>query len=277
MKKIFIIIVHFGDPKETNNCIESLYKSDNKFEKVIIVDNNQNYKISSKLKHKKEIKIILNSRNLGFAKGANIGIKNALKEKADYILLLNNDAIVSLDIVSELTNFLSINNSAGIVAPSIRFKKEGKMIYDLGGKINKIFGRTTHVEVVKINSRKEKEVDYVSGCAMFIRSSIIEKIGVFDPNFFLYYEDVDFCLRAKRAGFKIFVLPSVYINHSLSKSVGKNSVNAFYNQTKSALIFGKKYFSDRIVLNRIFILTQSLLILLKNPRKIGFIKAFRYI
>lgn len=275
--KTSIVIVHFADPLVTNQCIESIYNARLDFDQIIVVDNNQNFFLSNKLKLKKEILLIVNKKNLGFAAGVNVGIKKALSKKSEYIMLLNNDTKVNSNFTKDLINFLQRNKDAGIIAPVIKFKKDGKVTFDLGGKINKFFGRTTHDEKNIVTNKIPKAVDYVSGCAMLIKAEVFEKIDLFDQAFFLYYEDVDFCLRARARGFLSYILPSVYIEHVLSKSVGKNSNIALYNQTKSAFIFGKKHFKSKIVFNRIFIIAQSILILVKNPKRIGFLSAFKYI
>src|SRR3989344_4898538 len=241
MKRIFIVVLHYGDSNLTLNCIKSILRN-------------------------KKLKIINNKENLGYAGGMNIGIRYALSKGADYVLLLNNDVFFEKEIISNLVNFFEKNKNAGIVAPAIKFIKKKKKKKNFGGKDNKIFGRTSHNEAENINEKNIKLTDYVSGCCMLIKKEVFQKIGLFDEKFFLYYEDVDFCLRAKKAGFKTFVLPSVSIYHKLSESVGKNSSTAVYNQTKSALIFAKKNSGLKRFLNLGFILFQSFLFLLKNPK-----------
>lgn len=270
--KIFIIILHFGDPKVTSDCIKSIISNRLSFEKIIVVDNGGNFEPS----FENNLKVFKNRKNLGFAAGVNIGIKYALLKKADYILLLNNDTIVEEDFLSKLIA-KSLKENIGILAPAIKFHKSGKVVYDLGGKLNVLFGRTTHNEVDKLDGNKLQVVDYVSGCCMLIKRQVLEKVGFFDERFFLYYEDVDFCLRAKKAGFKTYVLPSVSVYHKLSKSVGGVSNIAVYNQTKSALLFGKKYFGSFRLPNLLFIFSQSIYIFLKNPKvgKAAFLAIYR--
>lgn len=273
--KIFIIVLHFGDPKITLNCIKSIFASKLDFAELVVVDNNQNF---DALNFKSRIGILRNKKNLGFAGGVNVGIKHALARGADYVLLLNNDTIVRQNFLNTLVKFGEQFENAGILGPAIKFRKDGKFVYDVGGKLNRIFGRTTHEEVYKILSKKPRIADYISGCTMLIKKDVFEKAGLFDDRFFLYYEDVDFCIRAKSKGFLTYVLPEVSIEHELSKSVGKDSAAAVYNQTKSALQFGKKHFSKTVIFNRFFIIAQSIYIFMKNP-KIGVhaILAFRYL
>ncbi|MBI2195745.1 MAG: glycosyltransferase family 2 protein [Candidatus Levybacteria bacterium] len=272
---IFIIVLHFGDKLVTLDCVKSIVKAKLNFDRLIIVDNSQNFDAG---RFKGKIEVLRTKKNLGFAGGVNVGIKHALSKDADYILLLNNDAIAKQDFLSALIKFGNQFENAGIIGPAIKFKRDGKIIYDLGGKINKLFGRTTHNETSKISNKKPRQVDYTSGCAMLVKKDVFDKIGLFDERFFLYYEDVDFCIRAKNKGYLTYVLPQVSIGHSLSKTVGKDSAVAIYNQTKSALQFGKKHISGTFWLNRIFVIAQSFYILVKNP-KAGFhaLLAFKYL
>lgn len=186
MKKLSVVIVSFQAEKDLAACLESLQKvklSGDWQKEVLVIDNNL--------------------ENRGFSAGCNLGIKQALKHQADAVLLLNQDTVVKKDFLVPL-----LANSSNIVAPVIKFKRRGKWIYDYGGKINWWLGRTKHIEKFSI-------VDYVSGCAMLIRRPVLEKIGPLDERYFLYFEDVDFCLRARKAGFKISVEPKSQIIHHL--------------------------------------------------------------
>lgn len=271
--KIFIVILHFGSVEVTNKCLHSIFKNKLSFERLIVVDNGGNFETKNK-----NIVVIKNKKNLGFAGGVNVGIRYAISQKADYVLLLNNDTFVNEDFLKPLVDFSAVSKDAGIIGPAIKFKKDNRKVYDIGGKVSRVFGRTTHEEVRKVLNRKPAQVDYVSGCAMLIKKNVFEKVGLFDERFFLYYEDVDFCIRAKNKGFLTFVIPEVFIEHELSKTVGKVSSLAVYHQTKSGLQFGKKHFAKSLFLNRVFILSQSLYIFFKSPKVgISAIGAFKYL
>ncbi len=271
--KVFIVVLHFGSIDATNDCLHSFFKSRLSFENLIVVDNDGNFEVTDK-----RITVIKTKKNLGFAGGVNVGIKYALSKKADYVLLLNNDTIVKQNFLKALVEFSEHFENVGIVGPAIKFKRDDKFVYDIGGKLNKIFGRTTHKEVSKLANKKPRQVDYISGCAMLIKKEVFEKIGLFDEQFFLYYEDVDFCIRAKDKRFLTYVLPEVSVEHELSQSVGKVSSLAVYNQTKSALLFGRKYFKSTFFLNRVFIIAQSIYIFMKSPRVgISAFLAFKYL
>jgi GT2 family glycosyltransferase len=190
--------------KGTENCI-------------YVVDNGSTDGSLTYLKKLKYITLIKSKNNLGFAGGNNLGIKKALADKNDYIFLINNDATCpDPDTIEKL-----IQKNKGISAPIVSFKRGDEVVYDYGGKIDKVFGRNTHYESpFKIENLYPKG-DYYSGVCLLISAKVFNKIGFLDESFFLYYEDVDFCLRAKAAGFKLTLCDSVTINHNLSSSTNK--------------------------------------------------------
>lgn len=264
MKKIFIVILHFGEFGVTRRCVESLFLKDPNFDQIIIV-NNTDRSIAVKdfgIKTKKLI-CIQNPRNLGFAGGVNVGIRYGLAHGASHILLLNNDTVIEKPILLSLVHVFTEYSDCGIAAPAIGYNRGGNMVYDIGGDVNLRFGRTQHMEVDFVGMSVMKAT-YVSGCCMLVSADVFRHTGFFDEQFFLYYEDVDFCLRAAKDGFATYVLPQVSLYHELSSSVGKVSKLAVYHQTRSALLFGKKYVHPR-VMNICFVMAQSILFVLKKP------------
>lgn len=147
-----------------------------------------------------------NKINRGFAKAANLGIKQALEKSADKILLVNPDIKITQNEIKKLAQ-----NKSAIVSPILKFERQGKTILDYGGKVNWLLGRPTH------NESKNGAFDYVSFACVLIDKKVFEKTGLLDENFFMYFEDVDFCLRAKRAGFTIAVDPDVVVEHAISE------------------------------------------------------------
>lgn len=261
---IFIVIVHYGNIQTTVQCINTLQRNEKYLKKVVIVNNTLD---AIKKYIPKDIVVINNKRNVGFAKGVNIGIQYSLQKKADAVCLLNNDTIIQQPFLKKLQHVIRNDPHIGIVGPAIEFEREKKKVFDIGGHINKIFLNTWHTEVSNITSMQSHDADYVSGCCMLIKKEVFEKIGFFDEHFFLYYEDVDFCLRAKEKDFGVVVVSSTVIQHALSAVVGKMSKIAIYSLTKSSIYFGKKYAKHGIVkyLNRLFILYQSFVFFVKSP------------
>ena len=213
--KIFVITVNYNNGAITSECLQSFAKV-NKAEidlSLIVVDNGSTEEASLKLESQtKGVKFIYSKTNLGFAGGNNLGIDFALKNKADYILLINNDATVEdKDFFTQL-----LKTKGDIVSPLVKYRHNGKLTYDYGGQVDWLFGRNTH-----LNQKSSVIPDYYSGVCLLIKSEVLKKTKELDDSFFLYYEDTDFCLRAKKLGFTINMCPSVSIFHHLSVSSNK--------------------------------------------------------
>ncbi len=261
---IDIIIIHYGDLETTKRCLESVEKCKDEYRSVILINNDAAIDLTKALRESKQRTIINAGRNLGFAKAVNVGIKHALNQSADYIVLLNNDASIEKKVLSTLASFLNDSKTAGIAGPVISFRQNGKLLFDYGGNIGSLTGRTTHDNRDSNNDKRPKKADYVSGCCMMVKSEVIEKVGFFDEQFFMYYEDVDYCLRTREAGYDTWVVPEGLIFHELSKSIKKGSDNATYHLIKSGMLFGRKH--RQFIFSKFFIQLQSVQFILKNPR-----------
>ncbi len=236
MKTVAIIIVTYNNEKTISDCLNSLPKS-NKFLKIktFVLDNASKDKTWKILQdHESESFFISKSKkNIGFARGVNKGIRFAQKHfESDYFFLLNPDAKLEENCLRRLVNVAKKNKNVGLLSPIIIDPKT-KLPWFSGAKINWWRMRTEH------NSRKFK-TDYLSGCALLIKKKVIEKIGFFDKQFFLYYEDADFSLRAKRAGFGLKIVSNAICNHT--ESASSDSETKTYHLVKSGLIFFHKHY-----------------------------------
>lgn len=231
--KIAVIILHYGRVELTKHCLENLRSkiADNK---LILVNNSQD-DITSLTKIIKKTILIDNRKNLGFAKGVNQGITKGLKDKEiGAFFLMNNDAYFTHGGFNQLTLVLNKIPSAGIVTPILHHQAG----YDWGGKLNKWTGMVKH----KNWGNKPKTVQpaqHVAGAAMLIRRKLVEKIGLFDERFFLYYEDLDYCLRAYDHLFTVHITPSVEVEHAVS--AGSRSSARTKNQWLSHFRFVNKH------------------------------------
>jgi len=198
MSRVFIIVLHYKNWKDTNECLKSLEKLDYDNCKIIVIDNDKN--------------------NPGFAGGMNIGIKKALKQKADYVLLLNNDVIVSPNFLKELVKAGEKDKKIGILGP-------------IGGKINWLYTKGIHVT---------RNNDYITGACMLVKREVVEKIGLMHEKYFLYYEDVEWCLRARKIGFKCVMVPESKIYHKVSQSTSEESFSYIYYHFRNGLLLAKR-------------------------------------
>ncbi len=252
-KTIYVVIVSYNGGKKIAECLESLKRADVPKDwqiKILVVDNGSTDNTVRNVKRRVTplrsetselrwgqggLQVIENEKNLGFAVGCNIGIKEALANNSQAVILLNQDTIVEKDFLIAL-----LENKADIVAPVIKFRRQGKWRYDFGGKVNFLIGRTTHLTSYFSSVLGASGLDYVSGCAMRIKKQVFEKIGLFDEKFFLYFEDTDFCLRAKKAGFKIVVEPKSIVLHKLTDPQQRDKFQNIH-LIKSNLFFISKH------------------------------------
>ncbi|MBI2617030.1 glycosyltransferase family 2 protein [Candidatus Gottesmanbacteria bacterium] len=243
--KCACIILHYKNIKDTSQCLTSIIQSvgkDDNFQ-IYLVNNSpeQREELDRIIEKKKwkHIQILETGGNVGFAKGVNRGVKEALKTDAQKIALLNNDTIVP-------GNFLDLffHTPSDIVGPVIEFHSNRNMrVYDVGGTIDWKTGRTKHKEVFEKSQIPQKpyHTDFVSGCCMVIPRDVFRKVGLFDERFFFYFEDVDFCVRAKKMGFLVTVDPNIVVYHSLGGSIGRWSDKAIYYNLRGNLRFILKH------------------------------------
>ena len=190
-----------------------------------------------------ELKIIQNNENYGFAEGNNIGIKFALKFiNSDYILLLNNDTVVDKKFLNNLVEVAEIED-CGILGSKTFIYDHPDIIQFAGNKINLWTGECDMLGWSEIDHgiyNTVEESDYISGSCFLIKKETIEKIGFLDKNYFCYWEDADYCIRAKKAGIKSKYSPNSYIWHKVSASTNRISGLDIYLLNRNRIIFMKK-------------------------------------
>lgn len=276
--QVYISILNFNGRDNTIACLRSLEKAfKNGFDlKVLVIDNASKEKLNLPTFSKLDIKIIVNKENLGFSGGHNVGIKYAIEDGADYILILNNDTEVRKDLIWELLR--SSKEGVGIVAPKIyfypgfefhkdRYKKEekGRVFWYAGGEMDwgNVIGHHRGVDEVD-NGQYDfpQPTDFASGCCMLIRREVFEKVGFFDERYFLYYEDNDLSQKAKRSNFKIMYNPKAILWHKNAGSAGgSGSSLQDYYITRNRLIFGMRFAPLR---SKLSLIRESLNLLLKG-------------
>ena len=225
---IAVILVNWKKYNLTSKCIDSLNKSNYKNFKIILVDNEYSEKSSIELKNQhKDIVVFKEKNNLGFAGGNNIGIRYALENDYDYIMLLNNDTEVKENFILPLVERIEKDHFLGAVQPLILNFSNKSIIWNAGGKLNKFLGLTsTRLNNNKLNSSIvfDDYTDWISGCCILIKSEILTKVGLLDEKFFNYYEDVDWSLRMKNLGYDLgFVKESIIYHHGSSSSKNKKN------------------------------------------------------
>lgn len=262
MPRISAVIIHYKNISDTEDCLKSLLKSaaadKSKLNIVVVANSDLNITDLSVGNAKNLIKIINPGVNSGFARGNNIGISQALESDCEYILLLNNDAIVPEKFMNNLTGFIGKNSDWSILSPKIYFapgceyhgeryqdKDRGKVIWYAGGILDRANIYASHRGVDEIDRGqydKLSNTDFATGCCMLIKREVVDKIGLFDPKYYLYYEDVDYSVRAVNRGLRVIYSPNFFLWHKNAASSQKpGSPLHVYYQTRNRLYFGFKY------------------------------------
>lgn len=295
--KIFVIILNWNNKDLTLECLQSLQKikvppKSQMF--LLVVDNGSTdesvreiQKLKSKMESdKSKFKIILieNKKNLGYAEGNNVGMRYALGKRADYLLVVNNDIKVDENFLVQLIEVAEKEKKTGLFSPKIffasgyefhkkRYQKEerGKVIWYAGGMIdwdNILSSHRGVDEVDKSQYDSGVETDYASGSCMLIKREVLEKIGLLDKKFFMYWEDADLSQRAKRVGWRVLYVPQAKIWHKVAASSAIGSSLNDYYLTRNRLLFGLRYARLR---TRFALFRDSIKILLKGRvwEKIG--------
>jgi GT2 family glycosyltransferase len=222
---VVTVIPNWNLKKDLGECLDSLQNQTYSPLQVVVVDNGSSDGSPEFIERNyPEIKCIALPENRGYAGALNEGIKLALDENAEYILALNNDTIANPDAVNQLVSLLEGCPEIGIASPKVLYYDRPKRIYRLGdrrysllpmplGFGNKWYDHPRYSGVM--------DFDYVSGCAMLIRARLFRQIGLFDPGYFMYYEDSDFCRRARDNGHRIVCVCDAIIYHKASLSARK--------------------------------------------------------
>ncbi len=241
MKLVSIITVNFNQPEVTEALLNSIALTNSYPNiEIIVVDN------GSKINHIPEwetkytkAKFIRSEKNLGFAGGNNLGIHCA---KGEYIFFVNNDTEFTNGLVQKLVDVLDALPNVGIVSPKIRYFSHPNILQYMGYTEMNYYTASNHcVGQFEVDNGQYDhltgETGYAHGAAMMIRKECIEKAGIMPENFFLYYEELDWCDSIKRAGYKAWLVADALIYHKDSISVGKGSALKEFFMNRNRILF----------------------------------------
>lgn len=244
MKLVSIITVNFNQHLVTEALLESVI-GENLYENIelIVVDNGSRYNPvpAWELKYP-QFRFIRSDVNLGFAGGNNLAIRMA---GGAYVFLVNNDTVVTADLVPKLVRVLDSEEKAGAVSPLIHYYDQPKTIQYAGYTPVSFFtGRNSCIGQFETDTGQydgaPRETAYAHGAAMMVRREVLENVGLMDERYFLYYEELDWCERIRRAGYRILVEPSALIYHKESISVGKATGLKEFFMHRNRILFVRK-------------------------------------
>lgn len=242
-----IIVLTWNQRDLTLDCLASLVQMTYPTERLllIVVDNGSADGTAQAIRERyPDVVVLENGDNLGFAEGNNVGIRYAMEHGVDYVMLLNNDTVVDSEMLSRLIAVGEATPSAGIVTPKIYYYDEPERIWCAGASIDWHNGGSRRLQAEQIDQKQEPEpyyVDFASGCAICLKRAVIEKIGLLDARFFIYYEETDWCIRAKNASWPTLYVPTASLWHKVSAAMGTTSPATDYYMNRNVLLFLAKH------------------------------------
>lgn len=275
--KIYAVILNWNGYNDTVECIKSLcqVKPISQTLQIIVLDNGSENDEGKKLKAMfPEIHLIQEDKNTGFCAGNNIAIRYCLMQKdCQYILLINNDVVVERDFLIYLIRYLDIHANS-VVSPKINCYLRPHIIQTLGGRIflggAKNIGKNKKSECFSQISHP----DFLSGTCFMARREIVERVGFFNEKYFAYFEDADWCLRARKLGYELTVIPDSIIYHRHSQSTKKTFFKIFLISRNSVYFARKNFYGARkytFIINSLFLNIIFGIIKYKNPRALKFV------
>jgi GT2 family glycosyltransferase len=238
--RVLIVVLCYNGVELTLACLESLRRVEYETFDVMIVDNASVDGTPAIVQERfPEIGMIETGANLGFAAGNNVGLRYALDQQYDYTLLLNNDTEVAPDFLATLIQAAESDVTIGVVGPTIYYDERPDLIWSAGGSIDWRHG-TSAMRGIGARDRGQyvtSDVDFVSGCALLCKRVALERAGLLDERFFMYYEETEWCVRTKRAGFRILHVPDAHIWHKIPLDARADQPYVAYYMTRNRLLF----------------------------------------
>lgn len=244
--RVTAIVVNYARPLDTYKCVSALLRSRHIDVDVIVIDNGSHPPLDMTTDFARHIHVVHLPQNRGFSGGYNYGLRLALQEGAERIFVVNNDAVVDPDALFELTN--ALGSTDGVITPRIYYAGDASRIWSDGfmahpWTMEMYGGRRGELDTGAWP--ESRRVDYVLGCAFLVTRGVLEKVGLFDERFFAYYEDLDFSLRVRAAGFPALVKPTAKVWHSVSATSGWGTPRRQYLMAFGSIVFLIKHAGRR--------------------------------
>lgn len=254
-----VILVNYNGWQDTITCLTSIKRSKDT-PHIIVVDNGStNESILELAKAFPDLDLIQTKKNLGFAGGNNVGITKALKMGAQVVHILNNDTEVDPNLFFRSYRYVAGKNR--LAGAKIYYAKgyeyhdeqkgKGNILWYAGGYMDWQIGLGRHIGVDEVDQAqydKTRAVDFVTGCYMAIPRAVFKKIGLFNESLFLYLEDSELCLHAKKMGIEVMYNPNLILYHRNSSSTGVGSPIVDYYLTRNRFALARRYGSLRLQL-----------------------------
>ena len=241
---VYTIILNYNNYADTVETIESVLSLRYTSNFILLIENSSDKKIIQKIRITyPNLAIIENKKNLGYAGGNNIGIQAAVASGAEYIFLLNNDVILEKDVLEKCVSAMEKSPGCGACQPVIVASQNKGIIWSAGTQL--FFGYPRlFLKGTKLQKNGIKTAPFgLVGCAILFRRTALQKTGLFDEALFLFHEETDWCIRAKKMDFSLLIISNAIVCHKISTTIGMFSKIYLYYVGRNWLLVGKKNFS----------------------------------
>ncbi len=245
---VTIVILNWNREADTLECLESLARISYPSFSVIVVDNGSTDgspdAIEKWSRDNLAVTLIRNAENRGFVRGSNQGMHHALSKDADYVFLLNNDTVVEPDVLTLLVATAERSDDTGMAGPKI-YKYGEERVFDSAGT------RTIswlaqgfllgHGEEDRGQFDSSTEMPYITGTALLVKRAVLEQAGLMDEDYFCYFDDFDWALKVREAGYRLLLEPKAVVHHKGSRTAGFNSPFYMHHMMRSRILFARKH------------------------------------
>ena len=245
---VAVVVLNWNGNDDTMTCVESLAGLDYPRLEIIVVDNGS--RVSPRVEIERrwpDVHVIENPRNLGYAGGNNAGIRHALDRGADFVWVLNNDAVVEPDTLAPLVECALEHPRAAAVGGRV-FREDGKTLWMTWGEVTWLQSLIRLVGRDRLDEeryRTTRQVAWIPGCSILLRSETLREIGGFDEEFFAYHEDVEWATRARRAGWEIWYAGTSRLIHRGQGSSGGERASYLgfrsYLSARNTILYARRH------------------------------------
>jgi GT2 family glycosyltransferase len=239
---VTVIVINWNRHQDTLACLASLRALTYSNYEVVVIDNGSSRDDLEGLRQGLVNEALVENRaNTGFVGGNNQGLAMAKTHRAEFVLLLNNDTLVAPDLLTNLVEVIESEASIAAVGPTILYESDPDVIWSAGGSIDWRRGLASMLQdgspAANLAGQPARDVDFLTGCALMVRRSVIDQVGRLEPRFFAYYEETEWCVRMARAGYRMVHVPMGKVWHKVPRAKPSISPLVHYYMTRNRLLF----------------------------------------
>lgn len=244
---VTIVILNWNRIADTLECLESLARVDYPSFSIIVVDNGSTDGSPAAIerwgRENLPLALIRNAENLGFVRGSNQGMRHALAAGTEYVFLLNNDTVVAPDVLELLVATAERSDDIGMVGPKIYQYGKDSILDSAGTRTIPWLAQgflIGHGNVDHGQYDDPGDLPYVTGTALLVKRTVLEKVGLMDEDYFCYFDDFDWGVKAREAGYRLLFVPKAVVHHKGSRTAGFNSPFYIHHMARSRILFARK-------------------------------------